>query len=149
MTTITSEQLRARFIYDADADIFIHARGSSKGARAGFTAGGFKFIVILNEPYYQQEAAAVYLHGGEIRPAYTTEYPKAVLRPIPAKPTAPFPGVSWNPKHKQWQAQVRLGARLRYMGLFPTPQAAQAAGLAARHEYESKRSTNAARKAQA
>ncbi len=66
---------------------------------------------------------------GNLRPATVSQ--NAANRKRSATNTSGFKGVCWNSKSGKWQAQIKVGNRSRYLGLFDTAEAAHAKYLEA------------------
>lgn len=148
MSTITQDRLKSLLSYDSETGVFtwrINVSNRLKGTVAGSVrANGYLVIKISGRNYRAHRLAWLYAYGvwpkeqidhrngdrkdnrvNNLREA--THQENQMNQKFHADNTSGFRGVNWHTRAKKWVAQIQKGGRSRYLGSFPTPEAASAA----------------------
>ena len=164
---LTQERLKEQLHYDEATGIFTW-RLARQGVRSGSVAGtvrpnGYIAIKIDRRLYLAHRLAWFYVYG-EFPPAdidhincmksdnrivnlrLATSSENQMNVQIQSNNTSGFKGVTWHKKRGKWQAQSKLNGKYRFLGYFPSAEAASEAyqAFAKRHHGEFYLSTEAA-----
>lgn len=143
MSELTQEDLKKMLHYDENTGYFtwISAKNNRKpGGIAGSTDSyGYRQIYVINRLYLSHRLAFLYMIGrlpdnevdhingirddnrwANLREA--TKAQNACNRLFNKNNTSGYKGVSFHPSSKKWQANIRVGGKQRYLGLFNTPE---------------------------
>lgn len=143
------EALRSILSYDPQTGLFTWIKQVGTQGIIGRVAGssitkGYRSIKIAGVRYMAHRLAWLYVHGiwpadqidhingctsdnrmANLREANSVENQQN--RAINTNNVSGYPGVCWNIHRRKWQADIRIGARRIYLGLFATAEAAGAA----------------------
>lgn len=146
--SLTLDRLKHILSYDLDTGIFTY-RVTRGARRAGTRAGsadrqGYRRICIDGKEYRENRLAWLYVTGGwpekgmvDHRDCDVANNVFSNLREAtgsqnaanrrPAKKGSGFKGATFHRGVGRWQAQLKTNGKNHYLGLFDTPQAANAA----------------------
>lgn len=146
--SIDAEYVRRRFLFDANTGRLVWRDGNWKGREVGETHFGYRRVKIQGKNYRVHRLIWLYVHGhwpkefldhvngdrGDNRLCNLRECDHtqnmANRRPQGGRK---LKGIT-KFRGKQWIAQIRHGGRSRYIGVFDTPEEANAAYLAKARE---------------
>lgn len=146
MRDITAKELRGLFDYDQDTGDF---RRRSSGRLAGSTRpDGYRLISVKRRLYYAHRLAWLYVYGewpsstldhrngdnGDNRIAnlrLATYSQNNANRRRHRDGTSGMKGVTFRPKRGKWVAQMGVGGKSVYIGIYSTAEEARAAYVAA------------------
>ena len=152
---ITAERLREMFHYDSATGVFTRLEsvgGERIGDVAGRQASGrYVRFRVSGKDYLAHRLAWLWMTGSwpiehidhrdgngannswdNLREATASE--NHHNHKIGTNNKSGFIGVYWHKKQKKWAAQICLSAKIKYLGLFSTPEEASEAYLAAKAE---------------
>lgn len=151
---ITQERLKELLSYDPETGVFrwkVDRRKVKAGTRAGALTKGYIVISVDGKKYKAHRLAWLYTYG--CWPTNEIDHVNRVkddnrlcnLRDVTRQQqqfNRGVKGYSWYKRDRKWQAQIKLNGILRYLGLFDTPEEANAAYLAAKEELHKIREQN-------
>jgi hypothetical protein len=148
MIPLTQAELQEYLHYNPLTGVFIWLEALSRNMPPGDIAGtnnhrGYRIISIYGRKYQAHRLAWLYTHGtwpkdqidhingngldnriANLREA--TAHQNSSNVKLPKDNTSHFRGVVWHRRVKKWQAQISVRGVTKYLGCFPTPEAASA-----------------------
>lgn len=152
---ITQKELKELLHYDPETGVFtwLKSRGScDSGVVAGTKVNGYVKIRIHRRRYYAHRLAWLYVHG-EFPPLWIDHVNRvrsdnrisnlrlsgpmenAQNRPILATNKSGIAGVNWHKVTGKWTAQISVGKKKIYLGVYDSLDDAEAARVAAKKHY--------------
>lgn len=155
---LTAERLRELLSYDCDTGEFRWRKSTTNSVRVGAAAGrsgpkGYRLIKIDCRTWLAHRLAWLYVHGrwpasqidhingdkadnrlANLREATAAENQHNKFRAQANNRTSGLLGVCWHKRDRRWVAQIKVGGKVRHIGLFATPEAAHDAYLKAKAE---------------
>ena len=155
MTQLTQAELKDLLSYDPETGIFTWASGNMFfGRRAGWVEPhGYRRIKLKRKNYYAHRLAHLYMNGAfpenevdhenqdrsdnkwsNISRCVTKQENKR-NNSLRSDSTSGICGVTFHKQTKKWSARIKVGSRLKYLGLFATKEDAGLAREEANIEY--------------
>lgn len=143
---LTRERLRELLGYDPESGIFVwraHRRNGRNGTKAGrVTRKGYVRITVDGKSYAAHRLAWLYTNG--VLPDMQIDHINGVradnrlqnlrlatqtqqnMNRAPNK-NKTTKGITWHARRNRWQAQIMLGGKNHYLGLYSSPEMAREA----------------------
>ena len=146
---LSVDYLREILDYNPESGVFRWKVSNNNRVKVGDVAGtlkrdGYRRIMINGKAYLERRLAWFYVHGkwpkdmiDHINGIKDDNYIENLREATNAENqwnrtkrdnnTSGFKGVCWNKAAQKWQAQIRINNKVKYLGLFDSPEEAYAA----------------------